>query len=94
LAEDADRAQVLRYFEAYLANGIALQTYLPEPFEVDLLLLRAKDETEDFGPVLGWDELIKGALDIFDVPGDHNSVMYPPHASAAAEVIAEHLEAP
>ncbi|MBO0517920.1 thioesterase domain-containing protein, partial [Streptomyces beijiangensis] len=31
LAEDADRDQILRYFEAYLANGIALQTYLPEP---------------------------------------------------------------
>ncbi|RKN40378.1 non-ribosomal peptide synthetase [Streptomyces hoynatensis] len=94
LPEDADRAQVLRYFEAYLANGIALQTYLPEPADVDLLLLRAVDEPADYGPALGWDGLVKGALRIVDVPGDHNSVMYPPHAAVAAGAIAPHLPGP
>jgi thioesterase domain-containing protein len=91
LAEDADRAQVLRYFEAYLANGIALQTYTPEPAALDLLLLRAVDENADYGPALGWENLVKGSLEIVDVPGDHNSVMYPPHAAAAAKVIAEYM---
>ncbi|MGW9030032.1 non-ribosomal peptide synthetase [Streptomyces sp. NPDC055722] len=91
LAQDADRAQILRYFEAYLANGIALQTYLPEPNELDLLLLRAVDEPTDYGPRLGWETLIKGSLQIVDVSGDHNSVMYPPHAAVAAEAIAPHM---
>nr|APD72095.1 non-ribosomal peptide synthetase 3 [Streptomyces sp.] len=93
LAEDADRDQILRYFEAYLANGIALQTYLPEPNDLDLLLLRAVDEPVDYGPKLGWDTLIKGSLQVVDVQGDHNSVMYPPHAAVAAEAIAPHLGA-
>ncbi|MGA4851482.1 non-ribosomal peptide synthetase [Streptomyces sp. G5(2025)] len=93
LAEDADRAQILRYFEAYLANGIALQTYLPEPNDLDLLLLRAADETADYGPKLGWEALIKGSLHVIDVVGDHNSVMYPPHAALAAQAIAPHMEA-
>ena len=88
LAEDADRKQVLRYFEAYLANGIALQTYLPEPQELDLLLLRAVDEETDYGPALGWDGLIRGQLRVVDVPGDHNSVMFPPNAAVAAQAIA------
>ncbi|MGP9022897.1 non-ribosomal peptide synthetase [Streptomyces sp. BR1] len=91
LAEDADRAQILRYFEAYLANGIALQTYLPEPNGLDLLLLRAADEEADYGPKLGWDTLIKGSLQVIDVPGDHNSVMYPPYAAIAARAIAPHM---
>jgi thioesterase domain-containing protein len=93
LAEDADRAQILRYFEAYLANGIALQTYLPEPRQLDLLLLKAKDEPVDYGPSLGWDRLVEGDLRVLEVPGDHNSVMYPPHAAVAAEAIAPHLGA-
>jgi amino acid adenylation domain-containing protein len=88
LAEDADRAQILRYFEAYLANGLALQTYLPEPRQLDLVLLRAEDEPAEYGPSLGWDSLIKGSLKVVDVPGDHNSVMYPPHAAVAAQAIA------
>ncbi|GGP85893.1 non-ribosomal peptide synthetase [Streptomyces griseomycini] len=93
LAEDADRAQILRYFEAYLANGIALQTYLPEPNDLDLLLLRAVDEQVDYGPKLGWEALIKGSLQVVDVSGDHNSVMYPPHAAVAAQAIAPHMGA-
>lgn len=93
LAEDADRGQILRYFEAYLANGIALQTYLPEPNDLDLLLLRAADEPEDYGPKLGWEALIKGSLQVIDVSGDHNSVMYPPHAAVAAQAIALHMGA-
>lgn len=92
LAEDADRAQILRYFEAYLANGIALQTYLPEPNDLDLLLLRAADEPGAYGPKLGWEALIKGSLRVADVSGDHNSVMYAPHAAVAAHVIAPHME--
>ncbi|MFF2376610.1 amino acid adenylation domain-containing protein [Streptomyces xiamenensis] len=94
LAQDADRAQILRYFEAYLANGIALQTYLPGPSTVDLLLLRAVDEGPQYGPDLGWGELIKGSLEIVDVPGDHNSVMYPPHAAVAAQAIAPRMGEP
>jgi amino acid adenylation domain-containing protein len=92
LAEDADRARILRYFEAYLANGIALQTYLPEPRDLDLVLLRAADEPADYGPTLGWAELITGSLRVLEVPGDHNSVMYPPHAAVAARAIAPFLE--
>ncbi|MFZ3595409.1 non-ribosomal peptide synthetase [Streptomyces sp. BH104] len=91
LAQDADRAQILRYFEAYLANGIALQTYLPEPEELSLLLLRAAEEPVDYGPALGWEALVKGSLRVVDVSGDHNSVMYAPHAAAAARAIAPHL---
>jgi amino acid adenylation domain-containing protein len=88
LAQDANRDQIMRYFEAYLANGIALQTYLPEPREADLVLLRATDEPVDYGPALGWDQLIRGSLRVVDIPGDHNSVMYPPHAAVAAQAIA------
>ncbi|HEX3783255.1 MAG TPA: amino acid adenylation domain-containing protein [Pseudonocardiaceae bacterium] len=92
LAGNADRALILRYFEAYLASGIALQTYLPEPNTLDLLLLRAMDEPVDYGPNLGWEELIKGTLQTVDIAGDHNSLMYPPQAEVVGSTVAAHLK--
>ena len=92
LALDADPAQLQRYFEAYLANGIALQTYLPEPASppLPLLLLRAQDEPGDWGPTLGWHELAGDALRMLDVPGDHNTVVQAPHAAVVASLIDQH----
>jgi thioesterase domain-containing protein len=49
-----------------------------------MVLLRARDEPVDYGSALGWEQLITGSLRVIDVPGDHNSVMYPPHAAVAA----------
>jgi|HubBroStandDraft_4_1064222.scaffolds.fasta_scaffold414207_2 hypothetical protein len=42
-----------------------------------MVLLRARDEPVDYGSALGWEQLITGSLRVIDVPGDHNSVMYP-----------------
>lgn len=91
LPADTDRGTLLRYFETYLANGIALQTYLPAPQDIDLLLLRAIAEPTDYGPDLGWTSVTK-TLDVVEVPGDHNSVMYPPNAAVVADLIATRLE--
>ncbi len=92
LAADADPAQLQRYFESYLANGIALQTYLPEPPSppLPLLLLRAQDEPGDWGPTLGWHELVGDALRMLDVSGDHNTVVQAPHAATVASLIDQH----
>jgi thioesterase domain-containing protein/acyl carrier protein len=85
--EDADMDQIHRYFEVYIANGIALQTYLPGPAALDGLLLRARDEAADYGPALGWDRLLGSGLTVVDVPGDHNTVMFAPNAAAVAAAI-------
>ena len=84
---DADSAQLQRYFEVYIANGIALQTYFPPPAPIPVLLVRAIDEQEDYGPTLGWSELAPSTLTMLDLPGDHNSIMYAPQASAVAKAI-------
>ena len=91
LAPDSDRDQMRRYFEVYLASGVALQLYAPPPVDLDLVLLKASDEVADYGPVLGWDALVAGDLQVVPVPGDHNSVMQPPNAATVASVIGSHL---
>ena len=87
LPVDADAEQLQRYFEVYIGNGIALQTYFPDGEEIPALLIKAQDEKEDFGPDLGWSELISTSLTQIDLPGDHNSIMYAPQAKAVAAEI-------
>ncbi len=87
LPADAGRARLERYFEAYLANGIALQMHFPPPQDVPVLLLRARDEPADHGPSLGWEGLVADSLSLLDVPGDHHSVLYPPQAAEVAALI-------
>jgi amino acid adenylation domain-containing protein len=88
---DADSAQLQRYFEVYIANGIALQTYFPPVDDLPVMLVRAIDEEEDFGPHLGWDQLTPNSLTQVELPGNHNSIMYSPQATAVAGAIDCHF---
>ena len=87
LPRDADAGQIARYFEVYMANGMALRMYFPEPDTVPVLLCLAGDETEDYGPLLGWDALLDASLQTVTVSGDHNSVMYSPQISEVAAIV-------
>lgn len=87
LPSNADIDQFSRYFEVYIANGIALQLYFPPRDSLPVLLVKAVDELEDYGPTLGWDELVSSNLTKVDLPGDHNSIMYAPQAKAVATTI-------
>ncbi|MBI3773020.1 MAG: amino acid adenylation domain-containing protein [Gammaproteobacteria bacterium] len=91
LPRDADIDQFSRYFEVYIANGIALQLYFPPAESLPVLLVRAVDEPEDYGPSLGWTELVLDTLQIVELPGDHNSIMYAPQAKAVAAMIDRHF---
>jgi hypothetical protein len=55
-----------------------------------VLLVRAIDETEDFGPSLGWNELATDSLVQVELHGDHNSIMYSPQVGAVAIAIDRH----
>jgi thioesterase domain-containing protein len=88
LPPDADRDQLARYFEVYMGNAIALQLYFPEPDTLPTFLVRAVDELDDYGPTLGWSELSPSTLEMADLPGTHNSIMYAPQAETVARTIA------
>lgn len=87
LPQDADGEQLANYFEVYIGNAIALQMYFPEADTLPTFLLRAIDEVEDYGPTLGWSELSERTLDLVELPGTHNSIMYAPQIDAVATVI-------
>lgn len=93
LPADADAARLRRYFEVYLANGIALQTYEAGDYTGPMTLFRAQHEPADYGPRLGWERVVSRPFAVVDVPGDHNSMMYEPHVRALARHV-DHAEAP
>jgi amino acid adenylation domain-containing protein len=92
LPKDADCTLLQRYFEVYLANGMALQTYAPRPYSGRVVLLRARDESANYGPDLGWSGLVEQLVEVRPVPGDHNSLMYEPHVGCVTEELKGFLD--
>ncbi|WIV55720.1 type I polyketide synthase [Amycolatopsis nalaikhensis] len=94
---------VLRHqYESYVDARVA-ERYTPEPYGGRVLLLRAKDphplttaldprylRTDD---ALGWDEYCEG-LEVVRVPGDHVSMIDPPHVAVLADALAARLASP
>ncbi len=91
LPEDADPEQLQRYFQVYIANGIALQTYAPGACDVMPVLFLAHDEPQDYGPCLGWERVLGRRPTLVAVAGDHNSIMYEPQVQALAGRLSERL---
>lgn len=90
--QNANCELLRRYFEIYIAHGMALQTFFPEQFKLPLVLFRAINETENYGPTLGWEKLCSHQLEIVDVPGTHNSIMYEPQVQILAERLGNYLQ--
>jgi phthiocerol/phenolphthiocerol synthesis type-I polyketide synthase D len=93
-------AGVLRHqYESYVDARVA-ERYTPERYDGRVLLLRAQDPhplTTTLDPrylrtddTLGWDEYCP-ALEVARVPGDHVSMIDPPHVTALAAELAARL---
>ncbi|OXM65709.1 type I polyketide synthase [Amycolatopsis vastitatis] len=95
-------AGVLRHqYESYVDARVA-ERYTPGRHDGRVLLLRAREPhplTTTLDPrylrtddTLGWDEFC-GALEVVRVPGDHVSMIDPPHVTALAAALAGRLGA-
>lgn len=78
-----------RYLHVYTSNAQALAGYTPPPFAGTITLLRAIEGAPPDNPTLGWDVYATQPLDIYDTPGNHNTMVFPPHV----ETLAGHLRA-
>lgn len=93
LPEDTEPDRLKQYFQVYLANAIALQGYSPGPYDGRILLLRARDEAPHrLGRNLGWEAYCDGLLEVRDVPGDHNTMMFEPFVAGAGSEMSESLD--
>ncbi|HEX6291255.1 MAG TPA: thioesterase domain-containing protein, partial [Herpetosiphonaceae bacterium] len=81
-------------FEVFQANIRAIQHYLPGPYAGQALLLhtRYSKGVAQSDPTLGWQELIPEGLAVAEVPGDHYSMVLPPHVETLAAALRGWLE--
>ena len=86
---DPRRAEQM--FAVYLAHLDAVRDYRPRRYDGPVRLLRALDSGVSV-PDYGWGELLTGDWRRVDVPGDHESMMWPPHVARLGQVLREQLD--
>jgi thioesterase domain-containing protein/acyl carrier protein len=79
-----------------LASQVALAAYTPAPYAGRVLLFQASQREwyVDWDPMEAWHGLISGELEIYAVPGEHDSLTKNPHAVELARQINAALDLP
>ena len=70
---------------------VAARRYKPPLYRGDVLLLRAADAERDWDDCSGWRDVVRGGLEVCDLPGDHTGILKPPHVGALAETLSARL---
>ena len=76
-----------------LVLAAAWRRYVPKTYDGRLLLLNALERASEYGAdrTLGWKTCATGAITIHIVPGDHYTIMHPPHVGALIERLTPYL---
>jgi thioesterase domain-containing protein len=73
----------------------ALKDYQPNPLDCRAVLFRARDSHKAhlhaYDPALGWDGLFARGLDVFEMPGDHSTILLRENLPRLASLLQEHL---
>jgi thioesterase domain-containing protein len=78
--------------ERMIAALWGLGRYRPETTSVPLVLIRAVDQVNPASP-RAWEPFTTAGLEVVDVPGDHHSMLAPPHVDRLAEAVQTQLDA-
>jgi amino acid adenylation domain-containing protein len=86
--------RVQRLWKVLRANFLAQSRYTPRPYSGRLVLFRADGESgrDTTDPTLGWDRLAGGGVTVYDVPGDHATILKAPGVRVLAEALRSELD--
>jgi amino acid adenylation domain-containing protein len=90
LPPDMSVTHLRQLFDLYQLDVNAVATYRPAASSISLLLLRAEDEVDGENTETGWSRLSE-KLEVHIVPGNHLTMMRPPHVSKVAEILRKHF---
>ena len=80
------------------ANELAVAAYEAQPIDLPLTIFRAEenifDSPESRAEGLGWAPVAEAGFQVFDVPGDHLSILSPPNVDHLAAFMAQVLARP
>ena len=76
-----------------MVHAHALAAYAPARSQLPVVYLRAREQNEVLEPHAErwWMDHTDGAFSMHTVPGDHFTMMEPPHAGAVARLVSQHL---
>ena len=62
---------------SHAANMWAIRRYVPKPYAGRVTLFRASEPAEIYqsDPLAGWGDIAQGGVDVFDIPGDHETIV-------------------
>jgi|GEM_PF-273313 len=80
--------------EIYSSYDIAHRKYILQPSDLKISLFSVKKRLYylDDQVYLGWNKFAKRGVEIFDVPGDHKTFLYPPNDEAFAQILQHALD--
>jgi thioesterase domain-containing protein len=70
--------------------GAISRDYVPRPYHGPVTLFRAREINRVYahmGPRLGWDEAVLPALEVVEIPGDHESLFREPNIGTLARLL-------
>lgn len=72
----------------------AFRNYPLEPFDGKLYLYRAKISVHyvEYGKYLGWEKFAEKGVDLFEIPGDHFSMLQTPHVAELADILQKNID--
>jgi amino acid adenylation domain-containing protein len=86
------RAELRNRIRVFLGNSRAYLAYQPAPYDGRLVLLRAADEPDEDAE--RWRVLAPESFEHYVVPGNHYTMIAPPHLSAVAQAVQRCLRDP
>jgi amino acid adenylation domain-containing protein len=80
--------------EIYSSYDIAHQKYILKPSDVKISLFSVKKRLYylDDQVYLGWNKFAKKGVEIYNVPGDHKTFLYPPNDEEFAQILQHALD--
>ncbi len=78
-----------RDFKARWENQIAMNQYVPKPYDGHTILFRSQERILGVGtqvdPQLGWGTLVGGGIDVIETPSSHLGMLQEPHVRFLGE---------
>jgi len=96
LASHVDESFLNDYAVRYLENHARSMTaYRPSPYAGSLVLYKAQQDQDstNLSAALGWDKLVRGAIEVCSIPGNHLTIMRRPNVRILAHHLRRHLAA-
>ena len=86
---DVEAAQARPFVELCKADFRATRNYVLRRYPGRITLFKAHDElgNTSLDPSLGWSKWAAEGVEVHIVPGNHATMVYPPHVEALAEIM-------